>query len=295
MINVSTLLTVIILTYNHETSVAETLDSVLVQKTRYPYEIWLCDDCSTDRTLLICQDYAKRYPDKVKIFSQPVNTYSNPHKIFHLETAVRNVKTKYFCYLDGDDTWCDDQKIQIALDILENRPEYVTFAHDTLYNHWEDNTKKSLVHDIHKVEIKNPVFLEDAPYLHASSRIYRNVVNFSKNTRIRGDIYLFYFYLDKGPLYFYDKIMSVYNITGVGMWSGVSTKVAERERLRNLDSYQLNKYFNYKYDKYFTRRAGNPPKLVFLKKILSEKPAWELWIFLKFLENIFLNFKSKIV
>ena len=287
------MLTVIILTYNHEDSLARALDSVLDQETSYPYQIWLCDDCSTDNTLAIGVDYAKRFPDKIKIFAQPVNTYSNPFKVFHLETAIKNVETKYFCYLDGDDTWCDNHKIQIALDILESHPEYVTFAHDTLYDNWVNNTKKSLVHEIHKEEIKNPVLLENAPYLHASSRIHRNVVKFSRNTKIRGDIYLFYIYLDQGPLYFYDKIMSVYNITGTGMWSGLSTAVREREKIIRIYSYRLNKHLNYKYDEYFTRRVGNPKKLTFLKKILSKRIGWEIWFFLTSVENVFSNLKTK--
>ena len=47
-------------------SIAKALESVLKQETKYPYEIWLCEDCSTDGTLMICNDYAKRYPDKIK-------------------------------------------------------------------------------------------------------------------------------------------------------------------------------------------------------------------------------------
>ena len=144
--NNSILLTVIIFTYNQKDSIAKAVDSVLEQETTYPYEIWLCDDCSTDGTTAICIDYAQRFPDKIKLFTQPVNTYSSSANIAHFEIALKKVNTKYLSILEGDDAWCDSKKIQIALDFLENNPQYITFAHDTLFNDMVNGTKKSLVH-----------------------------------------------------------------------------------------------------------------------------------------------------
>jgi glycosyltransferase involved in cell wall biosynthesis len=273
------ILTVIITTYNQKESIARALDSVVEQETTYPYDIWLCDDCSTDETLSVCKNYVERYPEKIKLFPQLVNTYSDPTREYHMHTAIKNVNTKYWCLLNGDDEWCDSQKIQIALDFLESNPEYITFAHDTMYNDITDKTKKSLVHEIHRAEIQNPVTFESAVYLHGSSRIYRNVIRFSEGKDIRGDIYLFYNYLDKGPLYFYDKVMSVYNINGMGVWSSLSD--AARERLLAIDNYQLNRQFRYKYDEFFTKRAGYPKILVRLKKIFGKQLSWKLWLFLK--------------
>lgn len=269
-------LTVIIFTYNHEDYIAKAIDSVLEQETTYPYEIWLCDDCSTDSTLTICIKYAKKYPDKIKLFAQPVNTYSSPDKVNHVEIALKRVNTKYFCILDGDDAWCDKNKIQCALDILEKNPEYITFAHDTIFNDIVNQTKKSLVHEIYNTEIQNPVTLEkNVLYLHTSSRIHRNVVKFSKNPDAYADIFLFYIFLDKGPLYYHDEIMSVYNITGRGSWSGMSG--ADVKKANAIQLYKINKFINYKYDAFFTERIGEIKTLEFLKKIFGKKLGWKLW------------------
>jgi len=270
-----TILTVIIVTYNHKDSIGKALDSVLDQETTYPYEIWLCDDCSTDGTTTICNNYAKSYPDKIKLFAQPVNTYSDPKKTFHAHIAIKNVETKYYSILEGDDAWCDNHKIQIALDILENNPQYITFTHDTLFNDVEQGTRKSLVHEIYEVEIQNPVTFENALYLHTSSRIYRNVFRFSEDIKIQGDIHLFYIYLNEGPLYYHDKIMSVYNITGKGEWSGLSNTDLRKENA--ILQYKINKFFNYKYDSYFTSRVVEVKTLQLLKKICGVKAGWEYW------------------
>jgi len=279
--NDSILLTVIIFSYNHEDHIAQAVDSVLEQETVYPYEIWLCDDCSTDGTTTICADYAKKYPDKIKLFAQPVNTYSD--KITHFEITLKKVDTKYLSILEGDDVWCDDNKIQIALDFLEGNPQYVTFALDTLFNDVVNGTKRSLVHEVYKTEIQNPVTFENALYLHTSSRIHRNVVRFSEGRDAYADLFLFYIFLDKGPLYYYDKIMSVYNITGKGVWSSLSE--TDVKKTLDLQLYKLNGFFNYKYEAFFTSRLGEPKTLEILKKIFGVKPGWEHWYDLMFEES----------
>ena len=278
----SPLLTVIIITYNHKNSIADAVDSVLEQKTTYPYEIWLCDDCSTDGTTTICSDYANKYPDKIKLFAQPVNTYSN--KIPHFIIAFRKVKTKYLSMLEGDDAWCDVNKIQTALEILENNPQYITFAHDTLVNDIKQGTKKSLVHEIHKTEIQNPVTFENITYLHTSSRIHRNVFKFPEVRYVYKDLFLFYIYLDKGPLYYHDKIMSIYNITGTGVWSSLST--TEVNKANALLQYKLNVFFNYKHDAFFTSRIQEGKILRLLKKIFGKNFGWKLWYILKIYDFI---------
>jgi len=286
------LLTIILTTYNHKEYIAKALESVINQITSYPYQIWVCDDCSTDGTLEICQDYANKYPEKIKLFAQRVNTYSNPAMISHIHLAIKNVNTKYWCILDGDDEWCDNQKIQIAMDVLENKPAYVTFAHDTTINDLVNQNQKSLVHEMLNIEIPNPVIFENdkPPFFHISARIHRNVINFSSGIEIHGDIYLFYRYLDKGPLYYYDKIMSIRNYTGKGMWSGLSQ--AARESLAIIDNYLLNKYLHYKHDDFFTRRAGNPKLLLQLKRYFRAQTSWEIWFVLKKIEALFSKFKN---
>ncbi|WP_299704161.1 glycosyltransferase [uncultured Pontibacter sp.] len=55
------LVSIICLCYNHERFIAEALDSVLAQT--YPnLEIIIVDDCSTDNSVVIIQDYLQRYP-----------------------------------------------------------------------------------------------------------------------------------------------------------------------------------------------------------------------------------------
>jgi len=59
--------TVLVTTYNHEKYIAQALDSVLMQKTNFDYEIIISEDCSTDRTRSIVLDSQRRNPRKTRL------------------------------------------------------------------------------------------------------------------------------------------------------------------------------------------------------------------------------------
>jgi glycosyltransferase involved in cell wall biosynthesis len=265
------ILTVLLVTYNHETSVSTAIDSILEQKTSHPYVIWILEDSSTDNTLKICKDYASRYPKLIKLISQPENTKGQ-----HLLQARRKLNTKYFTMLEGDDSWCHKDKIQLAVDTLEKNPEYVMFAHDTLFNYLETGEQRSLVHDIHKVRLKNPVTFDDnPPLLHNSSRVYRHVLDFNKNPAML-DTLTFYSFLDKGPLYYHDEIMSVYNYTGEGMWSKLSPK--QQAITTDKAYYNCLKALDYRHDDFFTNKISRPKKLKKIKRLIGKKLGWKIYI-----------------
>lgn len=58
--NHSPILTVFLLTYNYEETIRETFDGILKQKTQYPFIVKILEDCSTDKTLDICNEYIQK-------------------------------------------------------------------------------------------------------------------------------------------------------------------------------------------------------------------------------------------
>ena len=59
------IVSVVIATYNHQDLLAQSIDSVLSQKTDYPYEIIIHDDASKDTTVDVIRNYAQKYPDVI--------------------------------------------------------------------------------------------------------------------------------------------------------------------------------------------------------------------------------------
>ena len=62
--------------YNQESYIRQCLDSLLMQKTNFGFEILVHDDASTDGTQLIIKEYELRYPDIIKPIYQVENQYS---------------------------------------------------------------------------------------------------------------------------------------------------------------------------------------------------------------------------
>src|ERR1035438_2519408 len=57
---------VLMITYNHEKFIAQALESVLMQKADFPFELVIGDDCSTDGTREIVREYSQKYPEIIR-------------------------------------------------------------------------------------------------------------------------------------------------------------------------------------------------------------------------------------
>ena len=68
MVTKDFIVSVLILTYNQEQWITQTIESILAQQTTYPFEVIIGNDCSTDGTLAICESYAAKY-DNVRVLS----------------------------------------------------------------------------------------------------------------------------------------------------------------------------------------------------------------------------------
>jgi len=113
-------LTVVIPTYNHEKYVEECVDSLLKQKTLFNFDILISDDCSTDKTYDILQKY-KDIPN-ITLQRTPQNEGPTPLRLANL---LKQVRSDYATFLDGDDYYLDEYKLQKQMSFLEENPEYV--------------------------------------------------------------------------------------------------------------------------------------------------------------------------
>lgn len=113
------LVSVKMLTYNHAPYIAQAIEGVLMQKTTFPFELVIGEDCSTDGTREIVFDYAKRYPDVIRVLTSEQNVGANENG-----TRVNAVlRGKYIAWCEGDDYWHRDDKLQMQVDYLESHPD----------------------------------------------------------------------------------------------------------------------------------------------------------------------------
>ncbi|SFC09742.1 Glycosyl transferase family 2 [Alkalibacterium subtropicum] len=115
-------------TYNQERYIEQTLDSILMQKTDFDYEILINDDASTDKSTDIIRKYEKAYPDIIKPIYQTVNQYSQKKEVHYTFNYTR-AQGKYIAYCDGDDYWTDADKLQKQFDYMEAHPHISACVH----------------------------------------------------------------------------------------------------------------------------------------------------------------------
>ena len=128
------LVSVKMLTYNHAPYIAKAIECVLAQKTNFPFELVIGEDCSTDGTREIVLDYAQRFPEIIHVITsnQNVGVRNNSKRV---NQALRG---KYIAFCEGDDYWHRDDKLQLQVEYLEHHPECGLICSD--YNQFYTKT-----------------------------------------------------------------------------------------------------------------------------------------------------------
>jgi glycosyltransferase involved in cell wall biosynthesis len=113
------LVTVQCITFNHRKYLAQALDSFLMQRTTFGYEVIVHDDCSTDGTTDILRDYASKYPDIIKPIYEDENQWKKTGMKPVFARMTEMSRGKYIAYCEGDDFWQDPYKLQKQVDAME--------------------------------------------------------------------------------------------------------------------------------------------------------------------------------
>jgi glycosyltransferase involved in cell wall biosynthesis len=115
------MVSVCMITYNHENFISEAIEGVLMQNTNFKFELVIGEDFSTDRTRKIVQQYAAKYPNIIKALLPEENLGVRDNFLQTIEPC----KGKYIALCEGDDYWIDPNKLQKQVDFLEANDEYV--------------------------------------------------------------------------------------------------------------------------------------------------------------------------
>lgn len=113
--NKNIIVSVCMITYNHENYIREAIEGVLMQETNFPVELIIGEDCSTDETRNVCIEYANKHPELIRLLLPQNNLGVSKNFIDTLEACTG----KYIAICEGDDYWTDSYKLQKQVDILE--------------------------------------------------------------------------------------------------------------------------------------------------------------------------------
>jgi glycosyltransferase involved in cell wall biosynthesis len=244
------------ITYNHENYIADAIESFLMQKTNFNYEILIYDDASTDKTADIIREYETKYPGLIKPIYQTENQYSKGVKTINF--SLQRAEGKYVAICEGDDYWTDPYKLQKQVDYMEKHPECSMCVHAAYRVSPEKTKMKSHV----RPNRGNKVFtveevIEGGGGLFATNSILypavfgKNRPDFYKNAPV-GDYPLAIYLALQGTVYYIDEFMSVYRVGVKDSWSSRMSLSIERcvahynKTIDMLD--EINRYTEYKYD-----------------------------------------------
>lgn len=226
------LLTVIMSCYNQAKYIRQAIESVLMQKTGFPFTLLITDDCSTqDDSRAIIAEYASRYPERIETLLNE----TNGRYLANVLRAKARLHTKYFTLLDADDFWTDEHYLQDAVDFLRAHADYAVYFRDVVC--LEDdgrthlflpNSKKTdfdfadyiggrvLIPQTTGAVFRNVIYGQGIP------KIVADAVGTIHERSFEGDAGRFVMHLSKGKAHCVHRPSGVYRISPSGIWCRLS-------------------------------------------------------------------------
>jgi len=229
---------VCIITYNHARFIGQALESALMQKTNFDYEIVIGEDCSTDETRHICEEYARLYPDKIRLLKNDRNL----GMVENFKRTLNACTGQYVALLEGDDYWTDELKLQKQVDFLESNRDYAIVFHNSEV--LIDETGERYIAYSNEVNkpfmIKKPNPTTSLQEIAAGNFIHTPTVLFRKG--LYGELPSWFssdlpaadwpihvINAHYGKIFFMDEVMAVYRVHNLGVWASMTyTEMIEK-------------------------------------------------------------------
>jgi glycosyltransferase involved in cell wall biosynthesis len=237
------MVSVCMVTYNHEKLIGQALDSVLEQETDFAVEVVVGEDCSKDGTRDSLREYARRHPERVRPLFHEKNL--GPHANFR--TTFLSCRGRYIALLEGDDYWTDPGKLRLQVTHMEANPGCAVSFHNSWIDHPDGS--RTLFHDQ----------LAEASYTGADLFARWLVPTASALLRApgwddfpafyhggtHGDLALFLLMAERGSLDYMDRTMSAYRLHEGGLtrsFRGIEFNLDQVRFLEEMDRHFGGRY-----------------------------------------------------
>jgi glycosyltransferase involved in cell wall biosynthesis len=113
-------LSVLVPSYNFGKYIVDCIDSIFKQKTNFEFDVIVRDDGSTDDIQQKLLFLKTKYPNLIIL-----NGDENIGGFNNIKLLYENANSEYIAYLDGDDLFGDENKLQTQVDFLDSNLDYV--------------------------------------------------------------------------------------------------------------------------------------------------------------------------
>jgi glycosyltransferase involved in cell wall biosynthesis len=206
-------------TYNHEDYVEKAIESVMMQKSKYKYKLFIGEDNSTDKTREICISLKNKYQNKIELFLHEKNLGANTNGYFMYEQCIKS-GSNYIAICEGDDYWTDPFKLEKQVYFLEKNLEYGLVHHEADYffqkngllikNHHKSNSifpSNGFVFD--ELLISNNIY---SPTVIFRSSLFQHINNAFKNNFLLADYAIWLEFSQHTNIYYFSESMAVYRV-----------------------------------------------------------------------------------
>lgn len=303
------MVSVLCLAYNHEPYIRQCLEGFVNQKTNFKFEVLIHDDASTDKTADIIREYEAKYPEIIKPIYQSENQWSKGISDITGTYNISRAQGKYLAWCEGDDYWCDENKLQIQFDYMEAHPDCTLCVHQAYKMNLRDNIKEFYsafdedgIIPVEKILEEGAIFATNSCFV--KREVHVSMPDFFKKYAF-GDHQIIIYNTLQGYCYYFAKPMSVYNWATEGSWTqrvlfnpekrikNCLEMIALMKRIDVYTEYQYHEslqkkiektQFAYhlahgdfielrkkKYKKYYDEKTWNPSKEALLNRIHSFK------------------------
>lgn len=213
---------VVLLTYNHGKWITQAVESVLMQKTTFDYEVTIVEDCSTDGTRETVIDFQQRFPERIRL------SLSNENGEFrtNLATAFLVSSGQYIAQLDGDDYWTSPNKLQKQADFLDAHPECTLCFHNVTVFDEDGIVEPWYLNPSNQAEITGLEDLLVDNYIASCSPMLRKgVIDEFPDWYYAAswaDWPLYILHAKRGKIGYLNEVMGARRLHNEGMWANLS-------------------------------------------------------------------------
>lgn len=209
------MLSVIVITYNHEKYIHQCLESILKQCIEEPIEVIVSDDASSDKTVDIINKFKREYSSIIKPIYRSINVGATRN----LLEALYQAKGEYVAFCDGDDYWTDNYKLKKQINFLKQNKTYIGCVNKISVI--DDNGKLMKCQNISWINRENSYNLRQYDGIilpgHLSSLCFKKTNLITRNLIDElfihpqvSDKFIFLLILSQGNIKFISDEMSVY-------------------------------------------------------------------------------------
>lgn len=246
MKNISPLVSVCVIAFNHARYIDKCLESILNQTISSQIEVLIHDDASSDKTAKKIKSWAERYPDQIFPIIQEENQFSrgiNINPWFNFSRA----KGSYIAVCEGDDFWVDTKKLEQQIAALQRTQHAMICFHPAIF-HSEDNKHycdkagwhghNEKIFSSYEVSKLGGAMMPTASLL-IKHEVIESIVSFFERNRLpAGDVFIQYLASNSGGALYIPNVMSAYRILHEGSLSQKQQK--PRKQIEIIDD--LMKY-----------------------------------------------------